>query len=506
MSHEPQNPDEAAGSEPLIRPTLSPEAARLREGLGLPIRLLPAARCGTRSALWQDSTDLNRLIAGESVSRASWSPRAAGCPGGSPADRRVRCDLCFDPFWHPPEIETLERLDGLSMRAEWRRRLRRSACWAAAGAAFAPEHDFFEDWSDGACGDFGADGRGKDYTDGMAHFQAARAFGVESLLEHLEVDRGGLFLDVLGGDGYVMRLLEASRRLRSDDGSSSPDAVPLMITNDISRHMFYRAGLWGLATREDAHSLSRTFRPGSLDGVLFAYGTHHVLGFESAVREAATILRPGGRLVVHDFLGEGKVGRWFRQVVHPESRTGHDFAHPSPIQMAVYLLLAGLRDVQIFEMDDPFVFAAAPDGDEDARRLACTYLAGMYGLTESFQGQHDRLQRLAEEILCYPEIGNVARFDRDLVYVPRRAMVVSGRRPLDGDAPFADADTRLIERIAELLDAPPEKVLARVPVEPEVASVWFAGGDLRWNLSLEECRRWADWRAAAPRPRRSELP
>jgi len=555
----------------LTRGHLSAEAEMLRDGLDLPIRLLPAARPGTREALWRDTLELNRLIAGQAPGPGPISLLAPHLPAGWRADLEAFLELRFEPLWEHREIALLAEGDSRSLRADWWRRVRASRRWAAVGAALNPERDFFEAWDAGDGGDFGLAGRGQDYTDGMAHFQAARAFGVESLLRHLGAFDGGLYLDVLGGDGYVLRLLEASRQrrdrrlmvaevapatlhmdaaslaaaldgalpaaggvvvlaaapapggghgeawlcrlLRSEPprletsgvfrlpgqrlgellrepamvraGQGAAGAPPdpggwpaaggpgsLLITNDISRHMFYLAGLWGLATREDAHSLSRTFNPGSLDGVLFAYGTHHVLGLDAAVREAATLLRPGGRLVVHDFLGKGRVGRWFQQVVHPESRTGHAFTHPSPIEIVVYLLLAGLREVEIFEMEDPFVFAVSPDGAEDARTIASTYLAGMYGMTASFEGQHDRLRRLVEDILCYPEIGNVPRWDRDLVYVPRRAMVVSARRPAGEDAPLSPSDARLAARIAELPDAPAPRTLARRPIDPAVQRQW----------------------------------
>ncbi|MCR2618792.1 hypothetical protein NSP35_24240, partial [Salmonella enterica] len=38
-----------------------------------------------------------------------------------------------------------------------------------------------------------------------------------------------------------------------------PFGDALVVTNDLSPHMFTRAGAWGFPTREDARRLSRTF-------------------------------------------------------------------------------------------------------------------------------------------------------------------------------------------------------------------------------------------------------
>ena len=213
--------------------------------------------------------------------------------------------------------------------------------------------------------------------------------------------------------------------------------------------------------------------------MLFAYGTHHVTSLDEAFRASLDVLRPDGRIVVHDFLDEGRVGRWFHEVVDRHSRTGHDFPHLGPVQLAVSLYLAGFRNVELYEMEDPFVFSVPEESPATARHVAFTYLLGMYGMAESFGGRLDRFGELIHEVLSYPEIGNeplLGEDGEDLVYVPRRAMVVSARRPEDGPwAPLGEADTSLVRILTDLLSAGP-----------------------RWGVTPETRRQWLSWISYGP--------
>ncbi|HVG07091.1 MAG TPA: methyltransferase domain-containing protein [Thermoanaerobaculia bacterium] len=569
--------------EELTRTVLSAEASRLR-GLGLPIRLLPMPREGTRAALREYTLSLNQIIAGLPSHPRVWSFVQHHLPADRAAEFEPLFKAHFHPLWTQDELNSLDERE---IHQEWRRRAGRMARWSPAFRAIRQDREFSEVWRSLEAGDFDVSGRGKDYTAGMQYFQAARAFGVECLLEllGLHANRGGLYLDVLGGDGYIMRILEATRAMRekrllvlpvahtqlapgdrietsplelllhrvlemaegvlvllvtppSGDGAScgarligmhgagvavgdpfelperelawllaersvawlggKPVATglgailrrvadeltasagaghpPLMVTNDISSHMFRSAGLWGFPTREDARLLPRTFREGSLDGVLFAYGTHHVTSLDEAFRASIDVLRPDGRIVVHDFLDEGQVGRWFHEVVDRHSRTGHDFPHLGPVQLAVSLYLAGFRNVELYEMEDPFVFSVPEESPATARHVAFTYLLGMYGMTESFGSRLDRFEELLHEVLSYPEIGNEPFLGDDLVYVPRRAVVVSARRPEDGPwAPLDEADTSLVRVLTGLLSAGPG-----------------------WGVTPETRRQWLSWVSYGP--------
>ena len=205
----------------------------------------------------------------------------------------------------------------------------------------------------------------------------------------------------------------------------APVPVPI-ITNDRSAHMFLRAGTCGPSTREAAESLTRTFQPDSCDAVLFAYGTHHLESLDDAVVQAAHILKPGGTIVLHDFLPGGSVARWFQTIVHRYGRVPHDHPHLGPIEMARALRGAGLGEIALYEMNDPFIITAV--GEIDACTLAERHVQGMYDLGSAFDPP-TTIRDALSATMSYPEIGETPIWTDDYVYLPRRAIVATATKP-----------------------------------------------------------------------------
>lgn len=457
-------------------PALSEAARRVRDGLGVPISALPGIEREDAAFVHAHSAGLNRLIT------AMLSERGHAAAGGGAAGP-------LSPLWERAELAALEEENLAGLEREWRARTERHPRWAAAARTLRQERDYAAIWRDILGGDFDLRGRGADYTAGMEAFQASRWLGARTLARLLTAGGGGVYLDVLGGDGYVWRLMSAEKHL-SDAATADGDV--LIVTNDISPHMFYRAGLWGMPTREDATRLSRTFHAGSLDGVLFAYGTHHIPDMFAAAQEAHEVVRPDGTVVVHDFLDEGPAGQWFHRVVDRYSKTGHDIPHIGPVQMAAVLFAAGFRDVALHEIQDPFLFASG-EGDPPAGELAFSYLVGMYGMGESFAGRADHFEALVREILTYPEAGEVPCFSDSLVYVPRRAVVATARKAAPGETGYSPADRALIRRIGELFRAPVDEIARRAGAGAEVHPYWFPADGSRWGVSPERMQAWLAW-------------
>jgi SAM-dependent methyltransferase len=583
--------------------TLSAEARLLADGIGLPIAVAPGGAGRDRSALCGYVQALNDLIVRPVASLPIWEFLRARLDPRELAEVSP-ADLCLGvtPLWDAAELPAIEGLSAAELEARWRQRAAERLPRAAG--VVRPEQPYADIWRGLPGGDFDTGGRGLDYTAGMRAFPACRAVGVESLLTLLGAFEPGerVYLDVLGGEGYVWRLLEAKRQLAQrqavvvqgvvdgdvsttlseflfrtartepeavilavdappgnepgcvgrllgvDDGRirvseplrlSGADLVawvrattatadgaavetasaaggalsapirsrggrpaPLMITNDVSQHMFYRAGVWGMPTREDAMRMSRTFRADSLDGVLCAYGTHHIPDLEASVRESYAILKPGGCMVVHDFFDRGPVGKWFHDVVDPYSKTGHDMPHIGPVEMAIYLFAAGFRDVELFEIDDPFVFTAEPGDEMDAREVALRYTMGMYGMSESFEDRTDELEAIIRRVLTYPELDEAAEFEADFAFIPRRAVVARAYKPLPGHAPrFAERDAELIRVLETALLTDAASSCERAGAPPEATRSLFGQGGARWELSPERQGEWLAWvrvqRAAA---------
>ena len=567
--------------------SLSEAARRVRDGLGLPITAVPGIESENPAYVREHSRALNELIDGRPAPGGAWGVLERHLEGEGWETLSRREPPAFPGLWSRGEVPEIEGQGLAGVEREWRRRMKQHGRWAAVTATLHGEEDFAAVWRDILGGDFDLSGRGAEYTAGMEVFQASRWLGARTLLTLLGARaHEGIFLDVLGGDGYVWRLLQAERvaagppvalvRFDALDAggvdaaalpeplagtvtgvhASAPDALVVavgapaadgsaaavvlrrdgdrlaasapmrlageelarleslpgvgpyegglfrpagtpgaafVITNDVSPHMFARAGVWGFPTREDARRLSRTFRDASMDGVLFAYGTHHIDDMGASLREARRVVKPGGTVVVHDFLDEGPAGQWFHRIVDKRSKTGHDFPHIGPVQMAVHMLRAGLRDVRLHEIQDPFLFVSAP-GEHRARELALGYIMGMYGLAVGFPNGVDELEEAIREILTYPEVGEVPVFAEDYVYIPRRAVVAVARRPAAGeDTGPTEGDRALADSLTRLFRSTPEELTASLDLPEEVRRHWFAPSGRWWNVSPAERRDWLDW-------------
>lgn len=570
-----------AGGVPSGTARLSEAAQRVRASLGVPITALAGVEAEHPAYVREHSRALNELIEGRPAPCAAASVLAAHLSAAGGEGDACSHPPAFPGLWARSDVRGLDEGGLRAQEAEWRQRMS-SGAWSRLAATLHHELAFAEVWRDILGGDFDVTGRGAEYTRGMEVFQASRWLGARTLLQLVGACGGGVYLDVLGGDGYVWRLLQAERGAAAprvvlvrhpvaphdgglpprvaaaagevhaadpaawvvvvgdpaDDGGvpvvlvrrdgeataaspalplsreelarlvrlpgaawhepGAPFAAPaafgdaLMVTNDLSPHMFTRAGAWGFPTREDARRLSRTFHPGAFDGVLFAYGTHHIDDMGTALAEGFAVVKPGGTVVAHDFFDEGPAGQWFHRIVDKRSKTGHDFPHIGPVQMATHLLRAGFRDVRLHEIQDPFLFVSAP-GERRARELALGYIMGMYGLEQGFPNGVDELEDAIREILTYPEVGEVPAFAGDFVYIPRRAVVAVARRPAPGEAPRAEGDAALARTLAALFTRTAEELIDELELPEAVHRYWFAADGKWWGITPSERREFAEW-------------
>jgi SAM-dependent methyltransferase len=283
-------------------------------------------------------------------------------------------------------------------------------------------------------------GRGDSYRRAQ-RLDTVRETGVLRLLDLVtggDHDTDGRFLDVLGGDGLVARVWQ-----RVFDHSGP---IPIL-TGDASPQMTLAAIDYGLpAICQPAQRL--LVRDGAMDGVILAYGTHHIRRHDRprAVAEACRVLRSGGRLVLHDFDEKSSVARWFGDVVDRYSAAGHRYEHFTPGEIERYFIAAGLTDVRLNRMYDPFVVAG--DTPETAVQALLDYVIDMYGLRLLVTDSDDRAARtlLLELVrLCF--LTDPAELPDDIDYnavttltvrqhahdhvaiLPRVALVATGVKP-----------------------------------------------------------------------------
>lgn len=229
--------------------------------------------------------------------------------------------------------------------------------------------------------------------------------------------QGFRILDVLGGDGTVARFCKTLGH-----------HAPTIYTADISKFMIDACHAQALPCVRQPATRS-LFRDDVLDGVLIAYGSHHLDSDARplAVREAHRTLRAGGRLVLHDFEIGGRCARWFDSVVHPYSRTGHPHPHFSRDEMSDLFASAGFRDVRVFEISDPFtLYGSTP---EEARHNAIMHVYDMYDLIKVADSACDIAPRLERHIT--ETLGPISIRQEECRYVaeiPRHALVAVGTK------------------------------------------------------------------------------
>lgn len=234
---------------------------------------------------------------------------------------------------------------------------------------------------------------------------------------------GFRILDVLGGDGTFARFCRTQGH-----------HAPTIYTADISKFMIDACHAQALPCVRQPATRS-LFRDDVLDGVLIAYGSHHLDrdARRLAVREAHRTLRAGGCLVLHDFEIGGRCARWFDRIVHPFSRTGHPHAHFSRQEMFHLFTSAGFRDVRVFEMPDPFTLHGR--SPEEARHNAIMHMYDMYDLIKVADSPCEIAPCLERHIT--ETLGPISVRQEDGRYVaqiPRHALVAVGTKAAD-DSP-----------------------------------------------------------------------
>ncbi len=171
---------------------------------------------------------------------------------------------------------------------------------------------------------------------------------IQKLVEVIETDNPKIVYDLIGGNGHLATIRQSMSEQLGDS--------PLFITSDAEHSQIMSAVQKQLpAIRQPAQDT--IFLSGSADAVFFAYGTHHipVVDRPGCWREAHRILKKGGRVVVQDFENESSTAKWYSEVIHKWSLSGHDYDHFNQSEMVTDLSQCGFVDVSSCQIDDSFV-------------------------------------------------------------------------------------------------------------------------------------------------------
>jgi len=213
-------------------------------------------------------------------------------------------------------------------------------------------------------------GRGKDYFVAQNKYPLNRSIGFTSIFDLIGDKNSGekVVLDLLGGNGTLYR---AAKLLGYDNLK--------IIINDISEAMVENAFNQGIpCIRQPAQDL--LFKNNCLDAVIYAYGTHHIPMEErlNAFKETNRVLKKGGVMVFHDYEEGSITSRWYSEVLHKYTYTGHDFIHFYKDQLQADLETAGFEDVKVFYRYDPFIIEAS--SEQLAKENLVRHLISLFGL------------------------------------------------------------------------------------------------------------------------------
>lgn len=218
-------------------------------------------------------------------------------------------------------------------------------------------------------------GRGDSYRQTQVRYPLARTVGIKSLFDMLNPANGSwspdrYILDVLGGNGTLTRTMRMM---------TQPDQMPEIFTGDSAGSMVTDALARGFpAVRQLAQSLLLADK--TMDGVVYAYGTHHVPESDrlTALAEAHRVLRPGGRVLVQDFVENSPTARWYSEILDKYTTTGHDCVHFTEAGVRTLLEDAGFGNVCVTKVYDPCIIWA--DSEDQAWIELLKYLVDLFSL------------------------------------------------------------------------------------------------------------------------------
>ncbi|MBN2432276.1 MAG: class I SAM-dependent methyltransferase [Acidobacteria bacterium] len=146
----------------------------------------------------------------------------------------------------------------------------------------------------------------------------------ETIIRLLRPEPHERFIDVGGGTGWIARHI----------AQHGPSVTVLDISLGMLSHVDGPSGV--RAVCGDGRRMG--IRSGVFDGAVLSDALHHIPETEWLLGEVARVLRPGGRLLMHDF---ERTSRWVRLLQTLESRLVEKVRYSSMDELGPWLRAAG---------------------------------------------------------------------------------------------------------------------------------------------------------------------
>ncbi len=171
------------------------------------------------------------------------------------------------------------------------------------------------------------------------------------IIERLSPRRNDRVFEFAAGTGYLtLKIAPMVREMVAQDISS--------ITLEISRRKADEMNIKNITYYHEMDPQWPKAEDESFDKVVCLGGFHHIFDQVGAVKNAHRILKKGGILVVGDFADCSAVQRYFDEVIHEHTATGHKGLFLTRSRMINIGRICDSSEIYAERMQVPFIFSS----------------------------------------------------------------------------------------------------------------------------------------------------
>ncbi len=194
---------------------------------------------------------------------------------------------------------------------------------------------------------------GSSYEEAMRRFPDART-DEKWILEKLDLKSSDRVFEFAAGTGYLtLKIAPKVKEIVAQDISS--------LTLEISKKKAEDLGLKNIIYYHETDPDWPKAEDGSFDKVVCLGGFHHIYDQVRALRNVYRILKKGGICVIGDFADCSSVQKYFDEVIHYHTETGHKALFLTKSRMINLGRICGFEEFYAERLKVPFIFSSEKD-------------------------------------------------------------------------------------------------------------------------------------------------